>query len=779
MIKRDRLAIRLLAGAALAGLQLAGSAGQAAAQSNSSAIEEVVVTARKQTETVISVPVAVTALTAEAIEDRGITDYNSLQDFTPAFKAGKQSTNRNDRGYQVFVMRGMNPGSDLPSRTGTSVFVDGVPIGNGATAGLTDVERLEVVAGPQSAYYGRSTFSGAVNFITRPPGFEFKQNLEFTYGRFNTTELKAGVEGPIIPDMLAGRLSGRYYKTDGQYKNFGYTGNLGSEETKSITGSLYFTPTSSTKIRAQGTTWTDEDGAPAVGQLYAVDYNCRTPTAGAANNYICGAVGSVPANRITQQTQVPANVFDILNRSATVNTDDLFNNIGLHRRAYEFHSSATQGLPAGYTLDANFSFFSSRMTFLTDTAIRDGRGTPNPNFGVIAGVVPYFSRTALGQSYFQDTSGEVRVSSPQTQRLTWLVGINGYRAREWRVTNAFGNAGFALTVPRGVDGNNTVGVFGAASFKFTDAISLSVEGRRQSDEIQQRTPASNLAFKATFTSFTPRVILSYNPNPNLNIYASYAEGSRPGTFNSSLFALPAAAQAQVQAQLTVPVAVDEEKVAMYEVGVKGNFLDRRLRILSAFYSGEWTGRQVSQRFTYFNPTVQQATVVIGGSEVKVYGVELEASFRATPELTLEGTFDFAGTKIDKTIDLISLQLLGTSNPVGNRLPRYPVTSGSLSVAYEREVRPGMNGFARIDYLYSGKQFDSEANLTWTAPSNRINLRAGVDREQYRIELFGLNVLDDDAPMNLTRSTDTYTGANTIALSPPDRATYGIRVVFRN
>lgn len=768
-----------MAGAAMAALQIGFFAGDAAAQASDSAIEEVVVTARKQNETVISVPVAVTALTAEALEERGITDYNSLQDFTPSFKAGKQSTNRNDRGYQVFVMRGMNPGSDLPSRTGTSIFVDGVPIGNGATAGLTDVERLEVVAGPQSAYFGRSTFSGAVNFITRPPGFEFKQGLEFSYARFNTAELKAQVEGPIFRDILAGRISGRYYKTDGQYKNFGYPGKLGAEETKSITGSLYFTPTSSTKIRAHGTTWTDKDGAPAVGQLYAIDYNCRTPTAGAANNYICGAVGAVPANRMTQQTQVPQNVFDVLNRSATVNTDDLFNNIGLHRRAYEFHSSVTQGLPAGYTLDANISVFSSRMTFLTDTAIRDGRSTPNPSFGVVPGAVPYFSRTALGQSYFQDTSGEIRVSSPQEQRLTWLLGVNGYRAREWRVTNAFGNAGFALTVPRGVDGNNTVGVFGAASFKFTDAISLSVEGRRQSDEIQQRTPASNLRFKATFTSFTPRVILSYNPNPNLNVYFSYAEGNRPGTFNSSLFGLPAAAQAQVQAQLAVPVAVDEEKVAMYELGVKGNFFDRRLRILSAFYNGQWTGRQVSQRFTYLNPTVQQATVVIGGSEVQVYGVELEASFRATPELTFEGTYGFAGTKIDKTIDLISLQLLGTQNPVGNRLPRYPVTSGSLSATYEREVRPGLNGFARIDYIYSGKQFDSEANLTWTAPSNRFNVRVGVDRDVYRLELFGLNVFDDDAPMNLTRSTDTYTGGNTIALSPPDRATYGLRVVFRN
>lgn len=750
-----------------------------APEDDSDTLGDIVVTARKRAETIISTPTAITAITGPALSARGITDYQTLSDFTPSMKSGKQSSNRNDRYNQVLVVRGMQPGADAPSRQAAAVFIDGSPVGNGSVAGLTDIERVEVVAGPQSAYYGRSTFSGAVNIITRPPGDEFRASLDASYSSFATTELKAAIEGPIVKDLLSVRVSGRYFSTNGQYDNYGYPGKLGAQKTRSGTVAIYFTPTPTTRIRIQGSIWTDDDGAPAAGQLYAADYNCRTKAAPtAANNYICGPISKVPGNRMTQQTLIPSDIIDLLLNSATVVDTDSLSNIGLLRHAREIHGSLSQDLGGGYTFDVNGSMVDNKLSFLTDTGLRDGRNQPNPSFGVIPGVLPYFSRTSVGQSFFRGESVEARVSSPADKPISWLIGTNAFRQRETRITNAFSNSGFARPVPLITEGSNTVGFFGALNWRIVKPLTFSLETRYQIDRIMQETPTANIFLKQTFRSFTPRAILTYQPSSDINIYASYAEGTRPGEFNSSLYSLPTSAQVQVQAQLAVPIAVPEEKVKMAEIGFKANLFDHRLRLLTAFYVGRWSGRHVTQRFTYLNPTPQPVSVVIGGSDVDLRGVELEASLRVSSSLTLEGTFDYAGTDIRKTVDLVSLQLLGNQNPVGNALPRYPITSGSLSADYHRTIAGDLRGFARIDYLFTGRQYDSEANLAWTPNANRVNARIGIEKDNYRVELFGLNIFDNRVPTNITRSTDTYTAANTIALSPPMPATIGVRISIK-
>ncbi|MET0136985.1 MAG: TonB-dependent receptor, partial [Sphingobium sp.] len=453
--------------------------------------------------------------------------------------------------------------------------------------------------------------------------------------------------------------------------------------------------------------------------------------------------------------------------------------------AKEIHGSLSQDLGGGYTFDVNGSLVNNKLTFLTDTGYLDGRNRPNPIFGTPAGtaqgVLPYTSRTAIGQSYFRDASVEARISSPANKPISWLLGANGFVQRETRITTVFSNSGFATAVPKVTEGNNTIGIFGSVNWRIDPAVTLSVEGRYQFDTVFQYTPNSvprPLYFRQTFKAFTPRVILSYQPTSDINIYGSYAEGNRPGEFNSSLFGLAPAFQAQVQAQLTVPEAVPEERVRMVEVGFKGNLFDRRMRILAALYTGRWTGRHTSQRINYINVTPQPVTVVLAGSDVILRGIEFESSFRVSRELTLEGTFGLAHTDIRQTTDLVSLQLLGNLNPVGTSIPRYPTTSGSFSVDYQRELGRNINGFARIDYFYTGRQYESEANLAYTADAHRVNARIGFSTGPYRFEVFGQNIFDNKVPTNITRSTDAYTSANLVALSPPLPATFGARVAVR-
>ena len=335
-----------------------------------------------------------------------------------------------------------------------------------------------------------------------------------------------------------------------------------------------------------------------------------------------------------------------------------------------------------------------------------------------------------------------------------------------------------------VDNTETTGVFGSFSYEIIRGLRLNVEARRQYDRVQQIvfSPGGvNLA--STFPSFTPRVIVEYKPRESITTYISYAEGVRPGEFNGALYSrTPAQRQQVINEGINAPLALGEEHIDMYEAGLKGEFLDRRLRFLGAVYTGKWSDRHIAQTalidlgmggpLTGFN-------VQTPGGLVNLSGVELQATAVPMKGLTFEGTFDYAGSDIRVSSCSDCLALTGITNNVGNRLPRYPAFTGSFSATYERTVLSLYNGYVRGDLIYTGRRYDTESDLAWTAPSAIVNLRAGIERNNITFELFGNNVFDDKTPLTVARSTETYTPtANILIYAPPNCATYGGRVLFK-
>ena len=756
----------------------AAAAQDVAADAPSDQLADIVVTARKKDESIIQAPIAITALSAEALSDRGITDYKGLSDFVPGFRYQNQSVNRNDRGYTFFTVRGMFAGTPSADRQGASAFIDGVPVGGGSISGLTDIERVEVIKGPQSAYFGRATFAGAINFITRTPSFTPKMTGEVSYSSFNTAELKVGAEGGLIDDILSARVSGRVYHTDGQYKNAGVGGRLGAQDTRSIAASLYFTPTPDLKVRGYINYWTDRDGAPASGQLQPADLNCVTSTNRA---YYCGSFSNAPNGRLTQQVYVGQDVINRVNgitapsqRSLEAGFNDFF---GVKRNAIQTHLSADYDFADGYVLSGNVAYMRDQWGYVTDTGFRDGRNQANPFFGTVPNVLPYYSRTVGGQTDLIDKSAELRLASPGDGRLSWLAGFNYFRQRNSLATNAFANSGFSQAVPATTYSADTYAVFGSAAFDITDSLNFSLEGRYQWDKIGQEVTSRNINYQGESKSFNPRAILRYEFNRDTSVYASYAKGTRPGQFNATLLALPQVVQDQVQAQLAVPTTVGPEKIEMGELGFKGNLFDRRLRILAAVYYGRWYDKHINQNITYTNPTPQTVRIVVPGGEVDVYGLELETTFKATDHLTLESTLAYAETEIKATQCAECNVLTGNFNPTGNRLPQYAAWTGSASASYQQPAFQDYDGFLRADYFYSGRQYDSEANLAWIKPSHRVNLRFGLQNSQFRFEVFGENILNNKIPTAIAYSTDTYSGAPTLTFSPARRRVFGGRIGF--
>ena len=751
------------------------------AAEHGSQVDEIIVTARKVRENIVSTPVAITALSAAALQARDIVNLATLGNFTPGFHQTDVVFGRVDRGYQTYEMRGIY-GGDGQERQPVGLFIDGAPLASGMIEGLDDLDHVEVIKGPQSAYFGRSTFAGGINFVTRPPGNQVSAAASLEYGSYNYTELKGEVEGPIVKDVLSARISGRYFNTDGQYDNAYGSGRTGSQETRSLSADVSFNPTSYIRMKGFAQVWRDVDGPSSTGLLNKSYFNCN-PSGGATFTYVCGAINEVPAASNYTNVGFSSAVIDALTSQRAANNVDsrLVDHVGLGRAAWQSVISFEGDLPGKWLLSGNL-------------------GVADDQYRVILDLYGQPARTALlaeTVNHFSDFSGELRLQSPTYLGIVkGLVGVNyldsssnGIAVRYAGTASQTDPALVAAGVRNSVDYtktySRTLGLFGSLHFDFTPKLKLDLEGREQSDNITQKVipdalsaPGNILVVASkTFYTFTPKATLSYLFRPNLMAYASYAVGSRPGQFNVAVYGLDPATRASILAQANVSLAVAPEKLEMYEIGLKGDFLERRLRLLLSAYSGRWTGRQVSAPVAYVplgGTTQSLITVVSGGSTVNLYGFEAEGSFRVNENLTLEGTFAYNESDIRKTYCISCYALTGNANPVGNVLPGYAPVTGTASLNYVHDVF-GLPGFFRLDYIYSGKQYDQEDNLAYISPSNRVNLRAGISMGNYAVELYGRNVFNDKTPNGIFTQSNFVQGGYAIKLAPPIPASFGVRV----
>jgi iron complex outermembrane recepter protein len=760
---------------------------------------DIVVTARKRGESLTNIPVAISALSGDALAQRGIKGLNELNDYVPGLRYQNSAANRNDRSFQTIAMRGMYPG-DSPNRQGVTVFIDGVAVPGGATPGLNNVSRVEVVKGPQSAYFGRSTFAGAINYITEAPSLtKGKASLDVSYASYNTKEVNVSAEGPIIPDRFAVRLSGHYYDTSGQYKNAGFGGRLGARQTVSGSFGFIAKPTDTTTIRGYADYWEDHDGPSAQAVLTEADYNCnvgglasaggRVPAGSTTGfNYICGNVGDIRKDRMAQN--IGANgvsngitggvAGNALGGNGTIVDDNFIGGLGLERKAYNLRGLIDQKI-GDHTLSINGSHARNQWAALTDTYNRVP-GTPN-----------YFSTVYLPYD-IQNNSAEARFASADNKRLTYMVGGNYYWESIDFFTRAFRSPGAVSNLGSPSDYRaRTIGVFASAAFEIVDGLKISGEARYQWDRINHRvySPTTGALVtnpSATFKSFSPRAILDYKFMPNATAYLSFARGTRPGTFNSNYLAFSPFIQQQLDANSggSVPVAVPEEKLTMYEAGIKGEFFNRRVRVLSAFYYGQWRDRQINQNVAYFATpsatTTSTATLTFPNGKTNLWGVELESTVAITPRLTFDGTFNWAATDIRFTNCSECVAINGVANPVGNLMERYPEISGTAAFNYAFPITDEWKANARVDYVYTGKQYATAANVAWINSASRVNFRLGVSNEHYTLEVFGRNLFDDKTPSNILRNANPNAsvaqGGNLIVLAAPERRTFGVRGVAR-
>jgi len=742
---RDGVAVAAIAIGLSALTTLPAAAQQSAAQA--AEVEEVVVTARLRQETLLETPLAITAFTAEQLETRQIDSVRDLASLTPGLGFEQASSTTSSRP----VIRGL---SQLARSSGdisnVGVFVDGVYSSglSGTDLGFAGVERVEVIRGPQSALYGRNTFAGAINFITKKPGSTPEYGGRVQYGDNHMWGIDAYASGPLS-DNFGMRLDASKSSTGGTHVNQVTGDRLSDTDAEMVRASFRFEPTRNLRLHGS--------------LAYMNDYTTPSPLI---------VIPDDSPRRIGKPAPTARSPIQVGRRVAGPITD--------YTEIYSFDANATGGDRTSYrgTLGAELDLGPATLVYLGGYEERDVftfsdlDQTPQGT---------RFTPTVLTQTGSGDIedrfefSHNLRLQSANPGRLDWVVG--GYFSRERNqtadvryATPALGTGGTTAPLPdpagrpridqEDVYRNTFKSVYASLTFNLTEAMSLTAEGRQTAETKFAETLQNNygsdrgtvgVVGKETFNYFTPRVIANYNPNRNLNLYASAAKGTKSGGFNPT-------------AIIASEKVFDPESNWTYELGAKFAMLDGRAQIAAAVYRIDWTDQQI---LVFASGAAADTSITGNIAKSEVKGAEIQANFRATRWLRLDASYaytdaryvdafstsfaNFVDCDVQPRLECVNGRTTGRID--GNQLQFSPKHMVMLGAEVLFPVSADWDFFGRADFSMHSKKFVDGGNSGFIPKREDLRLRAGFQNGTYRIHGFCDNVTNNKVPVTAFVSRD--------------------------
>ncbi len=753
-------------------------------------LEEITVTARRKEESLLSVPMSISALGAADLDEANIKTFVDLAQFAPGLSFNESSAGRHDRYTPNYVIRGLFQSGGVGG-PGAFVFLDGAAVTSGRIYGFTDIERVEVLKGPQAAYFGRNTFAGAINVVTKTPDLdEWGGTASMEFAQYNSLDGSLSVDGPLIPDKLSVRISGRAQSSDGQYPNRGDGGKaLGSQKTESLSLTLYGKPTEqfTAKLFATLDRVDDGPGAHAKFQNWPGEPDQLTcdPRNTGVNTYICGVVPAFPEEWLGVDDAVTPRMINGLSPLSQFGKL-LGGHGGVTVRQHSANLQLQYGFANGMSLESLTAYTYSEAQNVSDQDYRASLDLPNPNYPANPNAPQYFNFLFAVDATDEVFSQELRLTSAQNQRLRWTGGLSYVEYSGLNGQAADGPVGFQLYPNSGDKSTITTGGFGGLYFDVTDKWTFSAEGRYQEDEVgvtrlnAQFVPTGQPELSRSFTSFTPRISVDYKPNSDIMYYAFWARGFRPGGLNIALFAQPDYIVDQIEANVGGNREVDPEKLDSFDIGIKGRLWNGRVQYSLGAYYGTLTDQQISQGTTVFNDqgAPVRFTVVRNGGETELRGIELEATAAVTDKLTLKATFSDNYAEIKEGFCTLCQTISGNGDTAGKRVPQAPRYKASLSAMYRTPVGDNYEWYAGGSYSYSGNQYDNETNLLGTGEAHLVNVRTGIETGDWRIEGFVTNLFDDDTALSVSSALNLYTFQQTaVTVSLPDKRQWGVRVRY--
>ncbi|HUG03444.1 MAG TPA: TonB-dependent receptor [Steroidobacteraceae bacterium] len=682
-------------------------------------MEEVIVSARKVDERLLDVPIAISAFSSETLEATNSHDVFDLARFTPGFSFERLNRYGVQGGVGRPVIRGM---SNILGEGNASVFVDGVLFSDSILAFPFDiVERIEIIKGPQAALLGRGTFSGAINLITKKGSNVPENKLSVRAAEYDDYETNLLFRGPIVDDKLFFMLHGRYYTFGGMYFNTLDGRRVGDEESKDVNASLeYRAGDIFSAIVSAGYSDID-DGMAAVGLQDRFANNCHLDV---ARQYYCGEVRQLT--------------------SVTLDRGNLGEDEGLRRNSTRLSAQLVWDLDA-FRIVSNTGLFDNRIEYGYDSTYQGGHAiAPTTVPGAPGYVRTAFDPVRTGSvtrnemSERTEWSTELRIQSDETRRVRWLAGVYYYTSRRDLEERHY--LPTAPTIRFGETRVDNQAVFGSVGFDLTDRWEVTGEIRYAEDTIGNfKTVPTNVLIEQEFDSTTPRITTSFALTPDSMIYASYAEGNKPGVVNADPRFPP-----EIQ-------FADEEESKNYEIGIKNSLMDGRLVVNAAAYYIDWKKQQLTS--TFFFPTGGTQSFILNAGETEVKGVELELQALLSDTLTVGFTYAHTDAEFVELNDAEALQLFGDPSLKGKSPAGVPKDQASIFGRVGFNVGSNLRGYVRADASYTSKKYDQVFNLAHTGAQELVNLTIGVDGERWSGSLWVKNLTDDRTVSSVTRYVD--------------------------
>jgi iron complex outermembrane recepter protein len=818
----------LLAATSLAPLAIAVPGAAYAQEADEAAedkggLEEIVVTARRTEETLQDTPVAVSVVTADAIAEKGLT---SIDDFA------RQSTGISfSQAFGRFTDRPVIRGASnvlanvqFGVETGAAYFVDGVYFqGDLQSFDPNEIQRVEIVKGPQSALYGRNTYAGAINYITKDPSDDFTVSGRGRVAEHNELDFGASVSGPLIKDFLSFRLGGRYYNYGGEFKNNVTGKTLGKERSESVNLVLMMTPSDNLKVRTRIGYQRDRDGARPFFLQGAEANNCLPgyrsagfrgagappvglPASTNRNQWFCGTVKAQP-NNIYLNTD--AATYNLVRGATTTSVtaqdgtayDGIFNSQVNISNIVEWDIAGS-----GWTLELRSGYRKNKNSSGSDSDHSEAFSAFGPG-------EPLFALSDRDRQV--DHSQEIKLRTPQDKSVRAMLGGYYFKQGFWTQDYTFADPILrtgSVIQPLGSNFSSystikNTAFFGMLEGDITDKLSVSAELRIASErkEIIERSsvsgtstyiysagmsPDRQLQFGCTSALLTraptpgcvtkptgkwkgvdPRITINYQTDNGLLLYANYATGRKPGGFNGT---------AGIVAQALLGRDASEyeaEKSKGFEVGMKFEGLDRRLRGSIAMYRNTLSNVQLSTAVPNLAAGGSLTSIVTTSANARTQGIELDLQAAPTDNLTLSAGISYVDAKFRSgcDADLFIYNSGGlrpnfnTANPPaaglalcdlkGKRLPLASPLTMNGSVTYEMPLNDSMSIIANSTMSYESKKNIQTDNLAKVGDTFLLNARLGLKTGNFTLSVFGRNLTNEDSVPLATRWFDLRYGSS--------------------
>lgn len=755
------------------------------------ALEEIVVTARKRAESIQDIPISITAFSAADMDKRGIVSMTDIALNTPGFNF----ENFGNSGATAPVIRGATQVAGGIEQN-VSFFLDGIylPRNYVTDLGFGNIERVEVVKGPQSSRYGRNAFMGAVNYISKKPTEDLMIEGQLTAGSFGRYDAAVGISGAIVPETLRVRASIDYSKFDGSWKNShpfadidfepGTDDRLGGWDDTTYSGSVQFLPTEDITIDASymhldkqrehsAQNWFGELNADSqlmnCGQ-FNPDVRPAGSGLGGGGQWFRLFCGELPDRSIPIDPRGYAQQLDTDFIRASVNWDftDEFS------FQYQFGQIKAETKTFGYK----------------DTL-------PGCTF-----FVPFcvFESGPIGN--FKTDSHEARVVYDNGSNIDAAFGVYYSKSTDFRTSN-FAALPLLTAVPSTpIDVNNpadfifqvqllnittitkTFSPFGEINFSFLDdRARLGLEARYSRDRKNEGEAASGGgtgglgAFAGAFNtgvfkSFTPRITFEYDVTDENMVYASAAKGVKSGGFNAA-------------ATLPQNIPFDDDQNWTYELGSKNTFNDGQIQLNATLFYIDWSNVQILAA-DEGNVNPLSRSIVRNVGDVTSKGIEMDGAIAANENLSFYGTLYYGDTnykrgtidgrwgRVPSVCDDVVCNINGDIG--GNQLERQSEFQTTVGGEWTGELSSDMDldYFIRADLAHQSKMFGEAVNLSIVPARTIINAAIGVEGDGYSIQLWGKNITDESYVSNAVVQQpnvayNAYLG---------ERATFGITLTAR-